>query len=82
MNFKNFKKRDDLCSKGHTRLLQSEHGTILKHSTGWYATAEKRTWLVPGAEGLVQPTVGPYKTAYDAYEAYERALSKQKTVSA
>jgi hypothetical protein len=73
MNFKSFKKRDDLCSKGQSRVLQCDKGTIIKTSVGWFATADKRLWLIPGALGVTQPTVGPYKTAYEAYEAYERA---------
>lgn len=75
--FKSFVRRDDLCCKGQSRVLQAvDCGTILKHKTGWYATVDSRLHLIPGALGILQPTVGPYKTAYDAYEAFERASAK------
>lgn len=73
MKFNAFQRRDDLCSKGQSRLLYCpDYGTILRDQKGWWATNDIRYHRV-GVEPndtLVQPTLGPFKTAQDAFRAY------------
>ena len=80
MRIKDFKRRDDLCSKGQTRVMHApDIGYIIKAKNGWYATRDERTWLVGAVDNseLEQPTVGPYKSAQEAMEVFDRKLSKQ-----
>jgi hypothetical protein len=75
--FSDFVRRDDLCHKGQSRIYYfKDHGVIVKVGKGWWASNDQRRELIgvsPKGD-LVQPTVGPFKSARDAYEAYETAL--------
>jgi hypothetical protein len=79
LKFSDFIRRDDLCHKGQSRVLYcKDHGSIIKVGNKWYASNDVRRELVgvtPNAE-LVQPTVGPFKSAQEAFEAYEGAISE------
>lgn len=80
MRIKDFKRRDDLCSKGQTRVMCApDTGYIIKAKKGWYATRDERIQLVGTVDNceLEQPTVGPYKSAQEAMEVFERKLGKQ-----
>lgn len=80
MRIKDFKRRDDLCSKGQTRVMHAPNiGYIIKAKKGWYATIDERLGLVGTVDNgeLEQPTVGPYKSAQEVMEVFDRKLTKQ-----
>lgn len=75
MKFSDFKKRDDLCRKGQSRVLNCPNvGSIVKVGRSWYATRNIDTELlgVQPNSTLIQPTVGPFSSAYDAFEAFSQ----------
>jgi len=71
-----FKRRDDLCKKGQTAVyLLVGYGAIIKVGKGWYGTIDPR-WELVGVKRsheLVQPTIGPLKSAKEAAEAFAKA---------
>ena len=73
LHFSDFVRRDDLCKGEQSRVLYcSGVGTLVKNKQGWYASNDTRLELigvVPNAE-LCRPTLGPFKTAKDAFAAY------------
>lgn len=81
MKFQDFEKRDDLCHKGQSRLLCAKNvGAIIKVGKNWYASHDPSWELVgirPNHE-LLQPTVGPCKSAQDAYAAFARASGETR----
>ena len=85
MQFRDFVKRDDLCHKGQSRCLyKNETGAIIKiKHGGWYATVDIRRELVgiKSNNEMVQPTVGPFNSAREAYEAFKQARPNWKLLS-
>jgi hypothetical protein len=76
MRFENFAKRNDLCCTGQSKLYRAQDaGVIVKVGSKWFASNDIRYELIgirPN-EDLVAPTVGPYRSAKEAFVAYKKA---------
>jgi hypothetical protein len=84
MRLSDLHRRNDLCAKGQLALYHLlGYGCIIKTKRGWWASNETRHDLVGEWSNmmLVQPTLGPHKSAKEALAAYERARGELRSTT-
>ena len=73
MRFEDFSRRDHLCSKGQTRFYYSDDhsAALIKVGKSWWATSNK-DWESVGVVVDLEGTIGPCKSAKDAFKAFKK----------